>query len=127
MVAILNALLREAWKADSLPDGPSGDCVHCIDVDLGRLFDLANQPDSAIAHWEAYLNYPTHEAGRDAVFLPGIHKRLGELYEAKGATQKAISHYTAFIELWKNADKELQPKVTEARTRLTALQKTVAR
>ena len=119
--------VREVWKADSLPDGPSGDCVHCIDVDLGRVFDLANQPDSAIAHWEAYLNYPTHEAGRDAIFLPGIHKRLGELYEAKGETQKAISHYTAFIELWKNADKELQPKVSEARTRLAALQKTVAR
>ena len=119
--------VREVWKADSLPDGPVGDCVHCIDVDLGRVFDLANQPDSAIAHWEAYLNYPTHDAGRDAIFLPGMHKRLGELYEAKGETQKAISHYTAFIDLWKNADKELQPKVSEARTRLAALQKTVAR
>ena len=119
--------VREIWKADSLPDGPAGDCVHCIDMDLGRAFDLANQPDSTITHWEAYLNYPTHEPGRDAIFLPGMHKRLGELYEAKGETQKAISHYTAFIELWKNADKELQPKVAEARTRLSALQKTVAR
>ena len=119
--------VREVWKADSLPDGPAGDCVRCVDLDLGRVFDLANQPDSAIAHWEAYLNYPNHQAGRDAVFLPGVHKRLGELYEAKGETQKAISHYTAFIELWKSADKELQPKVAEARTRLGALQKTVAR
>jgi tetratricopeptide (TPR) repeat protein len=117
--------VREVWKADSLPDGPVGDCVHCIDVDLGRAFDLANQPDSAIAHWEAYLSYPTHEPGRDAIFLPGIHKRLGELYEAKGETQKAISHYTTFIELWKNADKELQPKVAEARTRLAALEKRI--
>jgi tetratricopeptide (TPR) repeat protein len=117
--------VREIWKADSLPDGPAGDCVHCIDVDLGRAFDLANQPDSAIAHWEAYLAYPTHDVGRDAVFLPGMHKRLGELYEAKGETQRAISHYTAFIELWKNADKELQPKVAEARTRLAALEKKV--
>jgi len=123
----LQDAVREVRKADSLPDGPAGDCVHCIDVDLGRVFDLANQPDSAIAHWEAYLKYPTHEPGRDAVFLPGIHKRLGELYETKGETQKAISHYTAFIELWKNADKELQPKVADARTRLNALQKSVAR
>ena len=123
----LQDAVREVRKADSLPDGPASDCVHCIDIDLGRVFDLANQPDSAIAHWEAYLKYPTHEPGRDAVFLPGIHKRLGELYETKGETQKAISHYTAFIELWKNADKELQPKVADARTRLNALQKSVAR
>jgi tetratricopeptide (TPR) repeat protein len=119
--------VREIWKADSLPDGPVGDCVHCVDMDLGRAFDLANQPDSAIAHWEAYLNYPTRQPSRDAIFLPGIHQRLGELYEAKGETQKAISHYTAFIDLWKNADKELQPKVADARTRLAALQKTIAR
>ena len=119
--------VREIWKADSLPDGPAGDCVHCIDMDLGRAFDLANQPDSVIVHWEAYLKYPTHEPGRDAIFLPGMHKRLGELYEAKGETQKAISHYIAFIELWKNADKELQPRVSEARTRLAALQRSVAR
>jgi tetratricopeptide (TPR) repeat protein len=119
--------VREVWKADSLPDGPAGDCVRCVDLDLGRVFDLANQPDSAIAHWEAYLNYPNRQAGRDAVFLPGVHQRLGELYEAKGETQKAISHYTAFIELWKSADKELQPKVAEAKTRLNALQKSVAR
>ncbi len=119
--------VREIWRADSLPDGPVGDCVHCMDLDLGRAFDLANKPDSAIAHWEAYLNYPTHESNRDAVLLPGIHKRLGELYEAKGETPKAISHYMAFINLWKNADKELQPRVAEARTRVAALQKTVAR
>ena len=119
--------VREIWKSDSLPDGPATDCVHCIDLDLGRAFDLANQPDSAIAHWEAYLDFPAHPAGRDAVFLPGMHKRLGELYEAKGETQKAITHYMAFIDLWKNADKELQPKVAEAKTRLAALQKSLVR
>jgi hypothetical protein len=33
----------------------------------------------------------------------------------------------AFVELWKDADPELQPKVKEARTRLAALQRTEKR
>ena len=60
-------------------------------------------------------------AGSDAPILAGIHKRLGELYEAKGDTARAESNYTAFVELWKNADPELQPKVAEVKRRLTAL------
>jgi hypothetical protein len=60
----------------------------------------------------------------DAVVLAGIHKRLGELYEAKGENQKAASHYLAFIELWKNADPALQPKVAEVRQRLARLSNT---
>jgi hypothetical protein len=50
-----------------------------------------------------------------------VRKRLGELYEAKGDAQRAASNYLAFIELWKNADPELQPKVLEARQRLAHL------
>ncbi len=114
--------IKEIWAADSLPDGPTSDCAHCNDSDLGRAYDLANKPDSAIAHWERYLTETfTHGPGGDAPILAGIHKRLGELYEAKGDTTRAESHYTAFVELWKNADPELQPKVAEVKRRLTAL------
>jgi hypothetical protein len=47
-----------------------------------------------------------------------IHKRLGELYEAKGNAKRAAEEYATFVELWKRADPDLQPKVAEARTRL---------
>ena len=57
----------------------------------------------------------------DPKFLPGVHRRLGELYEAKGDASKAAEHYRAFIDLWKNADPELQPRVTEVRQRLAKL------
>jgi hypothetical protein len=50
-----------------------------------------------------------------------VHKRLGELYEAKEQREKAIAHYRTFIELWKSADPELQPKVTDAKQRVAAL------
>jgi len=114
--------IREIWAADSLPDGPSSDCAHCNDLDLGRAYDLANKPDSAIAHWERWLTDSfEHNPGSDGPFLPGVQKRLGELYEAKGDTARAESHYTSFVELWKNADAALQPKVAEVKKRLAAL------
>ena len=57
----------------------------------------------------------------DAQFLAGTHKRLGELYEATGDREKALSHYVQFVELWKNADPELQGKVAQVRQRLARL------
>jgi len=55
------------------------------------------------------------------------HKRLGELYEAKGDNAKAVSHYSAFVNLWQRADPDLQPKVTEVRARMDRLAKTLPR
>jgi tetratricopeptide (TPR) repeat protein len=114
--------VKEIWKSDSLPDGPASSCPHCNDLDLARAYDLANVPDSAIYYWERYLSEPfLRSPSRDAAYLGGIHKRLGELYEAKGEYAKAESHLTAFVELWKNADPELQPKVADAKRRLAAI------
>jgi len=118
------AAIPELRKADSLPDGPAGECERCLDSDVGRAFDLASQPDSAIFYWERFLADPASRGpGRDAIILAGMHKRLGELYEAKNDLPRAISHYTAFVGLWKNADPELQPKVKEIQQRLVTLQK----
>jgi DNA-binding SARP family transcriptional activator len=57
--------------------------------------------------------------------LAPAHKRLGELYEAKGDTKRAAAHYASFVELWKNADPDLQPKVTEVRARLERLRRSL--
>jgi len=53
--------------------------------------------------------------------LPAIRERLGQLYEQMGDTAKAVANYHAFIELWKNADPELQPRVADAKRRLARL------
>jgi hypothetical protein len=50
-------------------------------------------------------------------------QRLGEMYEAKGAVDEALTHYGAFVELWKNADAELQPRVRDVRGRIERLQR----
>ena len=114
--------VREYWRADSLPDGPATDCTRCIYPSIGRAYDLANMPDSAIVYWERWLASPyTGATGQDASWLAGVRKRLGELYEAKGDTQRAATNYLAFLELWKNADPELQPQVQQVKERLARL------
>jgi hypothetical protein len=55
------------------------------------------------------------------VYLAGVRRRLGELYEAKGDTAKAVAQYRALVEQWKNAEPELQPRVAEVKRRIEAL------
>jgi hypothetical protein len=45
------------------------------------------------------------------------------MYEAKGNIDKALTHYSAFVDLWKNADPELQPRVRDVRGRIERLQR----
>jgi tetratricopeptide (TPR) repeat protein len=118
--------LKEFRLGDRLPDGPANQCRECFSALQGRAFDQANVPDSTIAMYEAFLAVPrTFRQGdlSDATYLAGIEKRLGELYEAKGERAKATQHYAHFVELWKNADAELQPKVADVRRRLERLEK----
>ncbi len=118
----LNAV-TEFKLGDQLPDGPATPCSQCLPAHLGRAYDAANMPDSAIASYERYIATPNYEKMRtDAYLLAGMHKRLGELYEAKGDRQNAVGHYIKFVELWKNADAELQPKVAQVKERLARLQ-----
>ena len=48
-------------------------------------------------------------------------KRLGELAEERGDTAKAVEYYDRLIDLWRDADPELQPIVDEVRSRLADL------
>ena len=90
---------------------------------LSRAFDAANMRDSAIAAYTAYVTTPSPFTWPDETALARAHLRLGELHEAKGDIDRAKRHYQTFVQLWKNADPELQPKVAIARGRLAALQK----
>jgi len=90
--------------------------------DLARAYELAGNTDSATAVYARYTG--GSEFGRlqsDALYLAPTLKRLGELYEAKGDKDNAIKQYTRFVDLWKNADPELQPRVAEVKDRLRKL------
>jgi tetratricopeptide (TPR) repeat protein len=112
----------EFRTGDKAPDGPVSECAICLYANLAQAFDRANAADSALTYYELYVTTPMlNRASQDQQYLAGTLKRLGELYEAKGDRQKAASAYTRFVELWKDADPELQPKVAEVRRRLLVL------
>ena len=114
----------EFRKSDMRPDGPVDGNPILIHANLGRAFDAANEPDSAIAQFELYIQTPyliRPSTFNDPTFLAGISKRLGELYEARREYAKAAAYYQKFITLWKDADPELQPRVAEVRQRLVRL------
>jgi tetratricopeptide (TPR) repeat protein len=98
------------------------DCEACTLAKVALAHDLANRPDSAIAAYEGFVNAHTFfRFSIDGQYLPSSYKRLGELYEARGNTAKAIENYQRFVTLWKNADPELQPKVAEVKAKLAKL------
>jgi eukaryotic-like serine/threonine-protein kinase len=127
--------IREAVRGlVALAENRPKDAVDFLGVahknDIGReqlgpwraqAFDLANQPDSAIVEFEKYVKTgdPIYSTKRN--FLAPSYKRLGELYETTGNTAKAIENYRKFVELWKNADPELQPQVKAVREKLAKL------
>ena len=128
-IALADGKPREAidefHRGDVGYDGmPANECGACLSLDLARAYDAAGKPDSAVAFFEKYLATPFWAKGdldMDPVRLPLIRERLGQLYESLGKTEKAAEQYRAFIELWKNADPELQPRVADARQRLARL------
>jgi serine/threonine protein kinase len=50
-----------------------------------------------------------------------VEKRLGELYDARKDKTKALAHYGAFVDLWRNADPDVQPVVTTVKKRMAEL------
>ena len=68
--------------------------------------------------WLAHLG----EVGTPEVaFVPAATLRLAEIHEALGQAEAAAGHYARFIEMWRDADPELQPIVEEARANLRRL------
>ena len=91
----------------------------------GRSIRLAGLTDDQWwATIEPYLSTPwsnRFSLQADAINLAAVYKRLGELYEERGDRAKSASYAAKFVELWKDADPELQPKVREARALVVRL------
>jgi len=96
-------------------------CQTCWLHEIGQAFEALQQPDSALATYEALVTLPEGgPSGRDWTF-PRTYRRLGELYEARGDVKKALEYYGKFVDIWKDADAELQPRVAEVRKRIAEL------
>jgi tetratricopeptide (TPR) repeat protein len=99
-----------------------GECEACVLPYLAASYDRAGQADSALAAYRRYVDatdWFRHQV--DGLFLAPALKRLGELYEARGDATNAVRYYAQFVDLWKTADPELQPKVAEVRRRISRL------
>jgi eukaryotic-like serine/threonine-protein kinase len=100
-----------------------GVCEYCVHFKMAEAFDRSAMPDSAIVYYQRWA-----DAGEGnwaplvyTVWQPVGWFRLAELYQAKGDKERARYYYGRFIDNWKDADPELQPKVREARNRIKEL------
>jgi len=114
-------------------------CPICQLPLLGSVYESLGQADSALVLFERYITTPYAErciptpytlralggtspaAGFDPFWLPVVFERLGALYERRGDTAKAIHYYGRLVDLWQDADPELQPRVLAARSAMRSL------
>lgn len=90
-------------------------CTICTKFWEGQAFEKLGQPDSAIVQYERLVNgHNTDEENRE-LYLAVALKRLGEMYESKGERAKAREFYLRLADLWKDAEPEFQPVVTDMR------------
>ncbi|HZI22811.1 MAG TPA: tetratricopeptide repeat protein, partial [Gemmatimonadales bacterium] len=103
-------------------------CATCGLFLLGRAYQRAGEPDSAIAVYERAVTTPGLLRLYDEAFTLGAtYRSLGELYEQRGQADKARDYYGRFVDLWNGADPELQPLVRDVRARIARLSAEPAR
>jgi tetratricopeptide (TPR) repeat protein len=99
-----------------------GDCRICGLAELGQAYELLGQPDSARVAYHGYLDTPfLGRLGNDVVWRATVLFRLGQIYEQAGERDRALQYYGEFLEQWRRADPELQPRVEAVRRRVAAL------
>ena len=106
-------------EADGLP---TSNCPACTRYLIGIAYDQGRRADSARKYLTEYLDMQS--GGRitiDQYYLAQTLYRLGELSRDAGDTKRAVMYYSEFVELWKNADPELQPRVSDVRKQIASL------
>ncbi len=97
-------------------------CVLCRYLPTAVAFDSLGARDSAIAYYEGYVeaDWDNRLSWDDDTLAPTL-ERLGQLWDEAGDAERAALYYAQFVELWSDADPELQPRVRAARARLEAI------
>ena len=74
--------------------------------------------DKDALRWYSSL---VQSAPHEASFLGPAHLRQAQIYDRLGDKTEAVRHYQEFVTLWRDADPELRPLVSEALKRLARL------
>jgi tetratricopeptide (TPR) repeat protein len=94
-------------------------CPACGYLWAGEAADAAGRPEEAIAYFERYVGRPWWVRSIvDGWTLGSVLERLGELYDGQGDLENAAVYYAQFVDLWSEADPDVQPRVETARARL---------
>jgi tetratricopeptide (TPR) repeat protein len=120
-IALAEGRPRDAIAAYRTEYDEAG-CSLCGLHELGRAYELAGEPDSALAAYEQAAGTRRMLGLLDeSSLLARTYRRLGERYEERGDRARAREYYGRFVELWEGADAELQPSVRDVRQRIGKL------
>ena len=119
-IALSEGRPEEAVRELRRANAHAGACRLIAVPSLGEAFAQAGQADSAIAAYERYLNAGSvyNRIFFDRFTLGPAYEVLGQLHDERGDRARAAEYYAKFVELWKDADPELQPRVQAALQRL---------
>jgi tetratricopeptide (TPR) repeat protein len=99
-----------------------GGCNACYQDLIGQAWEAEGRADSAVAAYDRFLDEPEmFRAEWDPMSRASILLRAAELNEQLGRRAQAALRYSALVDLWKNADPDLQPVVADAKARLARL------
>lgn len=126
-IALAEGRFDDALNA--LDRADEGFCMVCADAGRARVHRMAGQTAEAIAAYERYLTtVASLRLGAvglfgnwvygDWLFLGPTYEGLGQLYDEQDDLESAAKYYAMFVELWAEADEELQPRVAAAQARL---------
>ena len=96
-------------------------CVDCWQYERALILQDLGTPDEVIAAWEERARAVDLFFYVNAGEWPIAYERLCQLHAEHGETTAAARHCSRFVELWAEADPELQPRVRAAQQRLDAV------
>ncbi|MEN8192094.1 MAG: protein kinase [Bacteroidota bacterium] len=102
-----------AWRIVSVHNAP------LLQDGLAQIYIKKGELEKAIKVYEELISHEIKIRGLHLIH-PKYHYRLAKLYEGKGLKEKAIGEFKKFLEIWKNADKDL-PEYIDAKKRLAGL------
>jgi tetratricopeptide (TPR) repeat protein len=120
----LEAQAEHRWREAAEAFGREASTRHCSPCGAfaaGQMWEAAGVPDSAIAFYRLGTDRPELYSNEDPALYPVVLRRLGDLYEQRGDRAAAIEWYSRFVDLWHDADPDLQPIVREVRDRIARL------